>query len=204
MKRILFALMALGATTLLQAELPESVMEAALAPTIADRTSGQSWQVTNRARFESGDLTIQEFAGAFSATQPGLPHPSDWATTEVTLRSPVVSDDNPQPMQTFDVAITMGGRLVPQMTVDMLLIDNATLPPYEVKAWAGHPALVAKDGSWYLIVRNPKASIRLTSEAPQRTTVRVDQITLTKGQTAQEGFWIGEGALPPEPAAKKE
>lgn len=198
MKSLLSWLLLGCLATTLRAELPTSVLEACLAPKLFDHTTSQVWEVTNRARFEGGDVTISEFAGAFSATQAGKPHPNEWGTTQVTLRSPVVSAANPTPRQTFEVAFT-AGQVVPQMTIDFILIDNAALPPYEVKAWGNYPALVSKAGDWYVIACNPKATITLTQETPQRTTVAVKGITVSKGSSAREAFWIGEGPLPAPP-----
>ena len=160
----LFAWIALCcAASCLRAALPESVMEACLAPSVREQTSAKRWQVLSRTEWESRPVRISEAGGITTAEQDGAEHPSGWVKTKVRLEMPPQTDETPQPMQTLTVE-ARATAVLPSLTVDFYLLQQAKLPPYTVTLWHGCPALVAEAGDWYIVAGDPAAKVIKTDD----------------------------------------
>lgn len=183
------------AASCLRAALPESVMEACLAPSVREQASAKRWQVLSRAEWESRPVRISEAGGITTAEQDGAEHPSGWVKTKVRLEMPPQTDEMPQPMQTLTVE-ARATAVLPSLTVDFYLLQQAKLPPYTVTLWHGCPALVAEAGDWYIVAGDPAAKVIKTDEPEPKTTLVLEHQRAKQGEAVSASIRVGEGPLP--------
>ena len=192
----LFAWIALCcAASWLRAALPESVMEACLAPYVREQASAKRWQLLSRAEWESRPVRISETGGVTTAELEGNEHPSGWVKTTIRLEMPPQTDETPRPMQTLTVE-ARATSVLPSLTVDFYLLQKALLPPYTVTLWHGCPALVAEAGDWYIIAGDPAAKIIKTDESEPKTTLVLENQRAKQGEAVSASIRVGEGPLP--------
>ncbi len=201
MKPFLLLMTALGFIATLHAELPEAVLEACLSPSIYDHSLNQTWTVMTRQVWEEQPLEVVEGEATTTIRLAGTPHPNDWLTTEVEVITPTPTEAQPQPIQTFTVRARSAG-VVPIMTLDFTLLNQAKLPPYSVQAWGNRIALVAKAEDWYIIANEPTAKLTQAKTEDKAATLVVPQVILQRTTDAQVSLLIGEGPLPPAPKLK--
>lgn len=182
------------------AALPDSVIEACLAPALCDRTSNIQWQVMTRAQWESAPTRIAETGGRTVAEQDGREQPNGWVRTTVSLSMAPLSEANPRPMQTLAIEATPSGVL-PATTLDFIFVQAAKLPPYTLRVWQGRPALVADAGDWYIVADNPKTKVIRSEEASPATTLVLEAQRTEKRVPLRAAILVGEGPLPAEPEA---
>lgn len=195
MKSLLLTL-ALACTALLRAALPAELIDALLSPSLTETVSGKSWQVTTRERWLSSPMQVSERGGITTTRQPGAGHPSGWVTTDLTLAMVPPTPEAPQPMQTFTLTATPAG-IVPRTSLVFTFLNEAELPPCTVRTWKGLPAIVATAGDWYIIAKDPAATITQSHQKPVKTTLSVAGST-EKRTPLSAAILLGEGPLPPE------
>lgn len=195
MKRWFFLFCIVGFAWGVRAALPDAVVQACLAPRIFDATSGQSWTLMTAADWANGAMDIAESAEASTFTQVGKPHPMDWATTALTLTQPNPGAERPESEQRLEITFR-AKAVVPEMEIDLWLIDKALLPPCEVIKYQGKLAIVSKQKDWYILAGDSKMTVTQTDESPQKTTLQCPKTTVKKLTTFSASLYVGEGALP--------
>lgn len=178
-----------------RAALPDAVVQACLTPTITDAISSQTWTVMTVDAWDTGAIHITETADAAISSKPGAPHPLDWATTEVSLSTPLDCTDGAAVRQTLTLKLT-AKSVVPKLDCTITLLNQAHLPPCEITSWQGKLAIVSKAKDWYIVANDPEMTVTQTDEASPRTTLRRTKLIVEKFKSVEASILVGEGPLP--------
>ncbi|MBQ9693879.1 MAG: hypothetical protein IJV69_03905 [Kiritimatiellae bacterium] len=195
MKSWLLSGLVTGFAAIVQAALPEAVVQACLAPSITEHVSGQTWQLMTADSWDRGAMRVTETAEGTITSQTTAPHPQGWAETEVAILQSHDSLERPSLEQTLTLTMKAKG-IVPKLEATLIFLNQAHLPPCSVTTWQGKLALVAKEKDWYIIADDPAITITQTDEARPRTSIRLPKLTLEKLTSASAAIRVGEGALP--------
>ncbi len=193
----LFLGMALSAW-IASAVLPESVLTACLSPEIKDHTAALSWQVMDAKTWNTSPIEVSEVGTTTELELDGKEHPNGWLRTEVRLEAPKPTDAAPMPTQRLLVTARSTGVL-PQTTVDFVLLKEAKLPPYRIEPWGDRIAIIAEAGDWYLATEAKTATITQSNTADRALTVCVPNCKVTLSEPATATLLVGEGPLPASP-----
>ena len=197
MRFFVFALF-VAAAAAARADLPDAVAQACFSASLRETDGEAVWTPGSWETWQNKSIRITEpKPGLTVADQDGTPHPMGWVKTRYTLHMPTPTAATPSPAQTLTLTVT-GAGVLPKAGLSTDLIHRALLPPCTVTTHAGLPALVAKDGTWYILAGSPKAAVR--SEKTDKGTVytlRFPEVTLKGAASASFTLTVGEG----QPAA---
>ena len=195
MIRKLFTCLALFAAVGCFAALPETVVQACLAPTVLDGVSPQPWVLMTAEAWDTGAMRITESPEASVTAQSCKPHPTEWLTADLRISTPNQQPHTQAFQQTLTIYLKARG-VVPSMTCTLNFLDNAVLPPCEIIKWQGKLAIISKQKDWYIVAEDPKMTITQTDEASPKTTLRLPDVVLEKTAAIEAAITIGEGKLP--------
>lgn len=182
------------------AVLPETVERACFSLEFADTQSQKRWAVTSWEKWRDvTGLTLQmEADGSYVATLAGTPHVDAFYTTSVTLSSPAVTTNQPQPLQTLTFKV-MAASFVGQSSISVYLINDVVLPPFSIELCGQRMVMVAKDKTWYIVIDDKNARIHQAKENPCRVTVETTPLTIDSSTRQGEvKLYIGEGVFTPD------
>jgi hypothetical protein len=180
---------------LARAELPESVIQACLSPSLTEHISGQTWQLMDLTTWDTTSMRITETPDATITAKAATAHPQSWATTEMSITQPNDTDARLATEQTLTIKVT-AKNVVPSLSVSFYFLNNATLPPCKVITKNGKLTIVSNQNDWYIIADDPAMTITQTEEAMPKTTLSLSTIKLEKFTSASASIRVGEGPLP--------
>ena len=182
-------------TLLARAELPESVIQACLSPSLTEHVSGQTWQLMDMTTWDTTAVRIIETADASITSKSTTPHPQAWATAEMSITQPHDTETKLAMEQTLTVKVTAKG-VVPNLKISFLFLNNVHLPPCKVVTKNGKLTIVSNQNDWYIIADDPNMTITQTEEDAPKTTLSLSAINLEKFTSTSASIRVGEGPLP--------
>lgn len=179
----------------LRANLPESVINACLAPGAYEDVSGQQWALMSADTWENAAVRITETPTASITTQDVFPHPQGWLEGEISVIQ--FADGAEIPPHEQRLSLTLQAKnVVPKVTLSLYFLNGARLPPCAIVTHQGKLTIVSNRKDWYIIAEDPAMTITQTDEEHPRTTLTLPAQTLEKSGRLSASIRVGEGALP--------